>query len=81
VLAWSAGTAATSFSVTPGGLGLVETALTAALVTAGLPATTALAGVLLYRLVGFWLVGAIGAVVLAAQRRRTPAVAGQSTQQ
>ncbi len=69
VLAWSAGVAATSFSLTPGGLGLVETALTAALVTAGLSATTALAGVLLYRLVSFWLVGVIGAVVLATQRR------------
>lgn len=69
VLAWSAGVAATSFSFTPGGLGLVETALTAALVTAGLSATPALAGVLLYRLIGFWLVGAIGAVVLAFARR------------
>ena len=68
VLAWSVGVAATSFSLTPGGLGLVETALTAALVTAGLSTTTALAGVLLYRVVSFWLVGAVGAVVLASMR-------------
>ncbi len=73
VLAWSAGIAATTFSLTPGGLGLVEAALTAALVAAGLPATTTLAGVLLYRLVSFWLVAAIGAVVLAGVRRRQPA--------
>lgn len=69
VLAWSVGVAATSFSLTPGGLGLVETGLTAALVAAGLSPTTALAGVLLYRMVGFWLVGAVGAVVLATTRR------------
>ncbi len=73
VLAWSAGIAATTFSLTPGGLGLVEAALTAALVAAGLPTTTTLAGVLLYRLVSFWLVAAIGAVVLAGVRRRQPA--------
>lgn len=68
VLAWSVGVAATSFSLTPGGLGLVETALTAALVAAGLSATAALAGVLLYRVVSFWLVGAVGALVLAGAR-------------
>lgn len=68
VLAWSAGVAATSFSLTPGGLGLVEAALTAALVAAGLPATAALAGVLLYRVIGFWLTGAVGALVLVSTR-------------
>jgi len=68
VLAWSVGVAATSFSLTPGGLGLVETALTAALVAAGLSATAALAGVLLYRVVGFWLTGAVGALVLVSTR-------------
>ena len=70
ILAWSAGVAATTFSVTPGGLGLVEAALGAALIAAGIPATTALAAVLLYRLVSFWLVAAIGALILAADRHR-----------
>jgi uncharacterized protein (TIRG00374 family) len=40
---------------TPGGVGAVETALTTALVIAGLPAGVAGAAVLLYRLLTFWL--------------------------
>lgn len=68
VLAWSAGVAATTLSLTPGGLGLVEAALTAALVAAGVRPTTALAGVLGYRLISLWLVGSIGAAILARQR-------------
>lgn len=71
VLAWSAGIGVNTLSLTPGGLGLVEAALTAALMTAGLPATTALAGVLLYRLISFWLVGAVGAGLLARHHHRT----------
>lgn len=69
VLAWSAGIAATTLSLTPGGLGLVEAALTAALVAAGVHPTTALAGVLVYRLISLWLVGSIGAAILARQQR------------
>lgn len=71
VLAWAAGIGVNTLSLTPGGIGLVEAVLTAALVAAGLPATTALAGVLLYRLISFWLVGAVGAGLLARHHHRS----------
>jgi putative heme transporter len=53
LLAWSAGQGAASFSPTPGGIGVVEVAITAALVAAGLRPADALAAVLLYRIVSF----------------------------
>jgi putative heme transporter len=60
ILAWSVGLGAASFGVTPGGLGLVEAALAGALVAAGVHAPQAVAAVLLYRLISFWLVDALG---------------------
>ncbi len=53
LLAWSAGQGAASFSPTPGGVGVVEVAMTAALVAAGLRPSTAVAAVLLYRITAF----------------------------
>ena len=53
-----------SLGITPGGLGLVEGTLCLGLVSTGLPAALALAAVLLYRLVSFWLVMASGWLVL-----------------
>jgi putative heme transporter len=53
LLAWSAGQGAGSFSPTPGGIGVVEVTMTAALAAAGLPAAYAFAAVLLYRIVAF----------------------------
>jgi len=53
LLAWSAGQGAASFSPTPGGIGVVEVAMTAALAAAGLRPADALAAVLLYRIVSF----------------------------
>ncbi|HEX7277450.1 MAG TPA: YbhN family protein, partial [Acidimicrobiales bacterium] len=46
--------------LTPGGLGVVEAVLTSALVGFGTPRRTAVLGVLLYRLVNFWLPIPIG---------------------
>jgi putative heme transporter len=73
ILAWAAGAGAASFNLTPGGLGVVEPALAAALVAAGLPATKAMAAVLLYRLISFWFVLAAGwlAYALIKHRRRS----------
>jgi uncharacterized membrane protein YbhN (UPF0104 family) len=51
LLAWSAGQGAGSFSPTPGGIGVVEVTMTAALVAARLPPVYAFAAVLLYRIV------------------------------
>jgi putative heme transporter len=53
-----------SLGITPGGLGLVEGTLCLGLVSTGLPAALALAAVVLYRLVSFWLVMATGWLVL-----------------
>jgi putative heme transporter len=53
LLAWSAGQGAGSFSPTPGGIGVVEVTMTAALAAAGVQPAYALAAVLLYRLVAF----------------------------
>ena len=64
-LAYSAGMAAASIGPTPGGLGVVEATLSAALVATGIKGHTALAAVLVYRLISFWLVMTIGWAVVA----------------
>ena len=56
VLAYGAGAAVGSTGVTPGGFGLVEVTLTAALTAVGLSASRALTAVLAYRLINFWLI-------------------------
>jgi putative heme transporter len=71
LLAYGAGAAAGSTGVTPGGFGVVEVALTAALVAAGMSSGRALTAVLAYRLVNFWLIlvgGGIAMVVLTRAR-------------
>ena len=62
--AYLVGSAVGSVSPTPGGLGVTEAALVASLTTIGVPAATAVAGVLAFRLLTFWLPMAPGAVVL-----------------
>jgi uncharacterized protein (TIRG00374 family) len=47
-------------TVTPGGIGVVEAALTVALVGIGLHRPAALTAVLLYRLISFWMATGIG---------------------
>jgi uncharacterized protein (TIRG00374 family) len=71
ILAYGAGAAAGSTGVTPGGFGLVEVTLTAALVAAGMTASRALTAVLAYRLVNFWLIllgGGVAMIVLTRAR-------------
>jgi uncharacterized protein (TIRG00374 family) len=70
ILAWSVGVGAGSFGITPGGLGVVEAALAGALVAAGLHSPQACAAVLVYRLISFWLVDAVGWGLYGATRRR-----------
>ena len=53
---------------TPGGVGVVEVAVTAAFVATGADARLALAGVLGYRAIGFWLPALTGLILLAADR-------------
>jgi uncharacterized protein (TIRG00374 family) len=56
LLAWSAGSAAGSFSPTPFGLGVVDVALIAALHAAGLHTGDAVGAVLLYRIITFKII-------------------------
>jgi putative heme transporter len=70
LLAYGIAMTAASFAVTPGGLGVVEAALTATLVSAGVTAAHALTGVLIYRVISFWFVMAAGWVTMAVLRRR-----------
>jgi uncharacterized protein (TIRG00374 family) len=69
LIIWSAGTGAGYVGVTPGGVGVVEAALTAAFVAAGSPASVALGAVLVYRAVTLWLVLLVGGIVLVAASR------------
>jgi uncharacterized membrane protein YbhN (UPF0104 family) len=55
VLAYATGSVASRRSLPLGGAGIVEVLMTFALVCVGIPLAPALAGVLLYRLVSFWL--------------------------
>jgi uncharacterized protein (TIRG00374 family) len=73
LLIYAVATVIGSLGITPGGIGLVEGTLCLGLVGTGLPAALALAAVLLYRLVSFWLVMAIGCLVLLYLRLERPA--------
>lgn len=88
ILAYGAGAAVGSTGITPGGFGLVEVTLTAALVATGMDTGTALTAVLAYRLVNFWMIllgGGAAMVILTRagdQRiRRYPRVAGKAGMQ
>jgi putative heme transporter len=75
ILAWAAGAGGSSLNLTPGGLGVVEAALTGALVALGVPSGPALTAVLVYRGITFWLAIAIGWTAywwLSRRRQRTP---------
>jgi putative heme transporter len=74
LLVYGAGAAVGSTGITPGGFALVELALTAALTAAGLHRSPALAAVLTYRLVNFWLILIAGWILMAvlAHRRIAP---------
>jgi hypothetical protein len=69
LLVYGSGIVAQSLNITPGGLGVTEGTLSLALVATGLGASQALAAVLLYRLVSFWLVALAGWLVLLWLRR------------
>lgn len=55
VLGFGAANLVTALPHTPGGLGVVEAGMTATYVAMGVPMSTALVGVLCYRLLGHWL--------------------------
>ena len=73
LLAYGSGVGAQTLNITPGGLGIAEGTLGLTLVAAGLRASQALAAVLLYRLVSFWLIASAGWLTLFWLRRRRSA--------
>lgn len=64
------GAALGAASPTPAGLGVVEASLVAGLMVGGVPGTSAVAGVLAYRVVTFWLPAALGFFSFRALQRR-----------
>ncbi|MFZ4516235.1 MAG: lysylphosphatidylglycerol synthase transmembrane domain-containing protein [Acidimicrobiia bacterium] len=73
LLAYVIGQLACAIPLTPGGLGVMETAMIAALVATGSPAAAATATVLGWRIVSFWLPILVGMCVLPTLRaRRAP---------
>lgn len=69
---------AENLPITPGGIGIVEGTLSVLLVAYGMPRDLAVAAVLVYRIVSFWILVplgwlAAGALVLGGRRRRTAA--------
>ncbi|MBH0781060.1 lysylphosphatidylglycerol synthase domain-containing protein [Nocardia bovistercoris] len=64
------GSALGAASPTPAGLGVVEASLVAGLLVGGVPDGPAVAGVLAYRLVTFWLPAAIGYFAFRSLERR-----------
>jgi uncharacterized protein (TIRG00374 family) len=65
-----AGAALGSAAPTPGGLGAVEAALVAGLTAVGIPSSVSVPGVLLFRLVTFWLPVAPGYLSLGYLQRK-----------
>jgi uncharacterized membrane protein YbhN (UPF0104 family) len=63
LLVYGSGVLVRSLGITPGGLGLVEGTLCLGLVGAGVHVGLALASVLLYRFISFWMVAGAGWVV------------------
>lgn len=67
---WAGAATASTVSPTPGGLGVAEATLTAALVVSGLTSGRALGAVLAYRLTSFWLATLFGWVLYALTRHQ-----------
>ena len=69
LLAYAATQVATSIPLLPGSIGVAEGSMAAALVCAGVHPTAAVAGVLVYRFVSFWLILPVGWLAWRCLRR------------
>jgi putative heme transporter len=69
ILIYCGGATASSFNLTPGGLGVTEAVLTVGLVASGLRPARALGSVLIFRLVSFWLATLVGWAIYSVLRR------------
>jgi hypothetical protein len=76
LVAYAVAQLAASLPITPGGIGVVEGVMTVLLVAYGMHSATAVAAVLLYRIISFWSLVPLGWVfVAAALARRRKALA------
>jgi uncharacterized protein (TIRG00374 family) len=75
LVGYLAAMAASTFSILPGGLGIVDATLILALVRGGVAAPAATAAVLLYRIISLGFVALVGWVVWAGTWRRSRLVA------
>jgi putative heme transporter len=71
LLAYCAGMAAASIPIVPGGLGVIDSALVLGLVAGGVPTATAIAAVVLYRVISFGFIIGVGWVLWLVIRHRT----------
>ena len=78
LLAYAATQLLGQIPITPGGLGVVEAALTGSLVVAGTSTAQAALATLAYRLVSYWLVVLAGLVAWLVHRRRDRHASGPS---
>ena len=69
LIAYAAGKAVATVPLLPGGIGVVDGAMTATLVAGGLTASAALPSVIVYRIISFFLVAAAGWIVFAVMFR------------
>jgi uncharacterized protein (TIRG00374 family) len=77
LLAYCAGMAAGTITIIPGGLGLIDSALILGLVTGGVPTSTAIATVVLYRIISLGFIVGVGWImwlIIRRHNRRAPAV-------
>ena len=72
LLVYCAGMAAGTLTIIPGGLGIIDSALILGLITAGIAAPTAIAGVVLYRLVSLGFIAGTGWITWLIIRNRQP---------
>jgi uncharacterized membrane protein YbhN (UPF0104 family)/pimeloyl-ACP methyl ester carboxylesterase len=72
LLVYAAGIGAQGLSLTPGGLGITEGAISLALVASGVHVRQAVAAAVLYRLTSFWLNAAVGWLILLLLQARKP---------
>ncbi|WP_045748043.1 lysylphosphatidylglycerol synthase transmembrane domain-containing protein [Actinoplanes rectilineatus] len=70
LIAYCAGMAAASVPIVPGGLGVIDAALVLGLVAAGLDSASAVAAVVLYRIISFGFIIGLGWLVWLILRRR-----------
>jgi putative heme transporter len=78
LVAYCAGMAAASLPVVPGGLGVIDSALILGMVAGGLPGSTAIAAVVLYRLISLGFIVGAGWIIWLLMKRRNPAPAEPS---